>query len=96
MRLDHLTHRFAAAARQSLAGADRRLAASASKLDALSPLKVLGRGYSIGYDEKGQVLNRVTQTKIGDRLTWRLADGTVGCTVTTIQEAEYDGNGMDF
>ncbi len=88
MRMDHLIHRFAAAARQSLAGADRRLAATASKLDALSPLKVLGRGYSIGYDEKGQVLNRVAQTKIGDRVTWRLADGSVGCTVTTIQEAE--------
>ena len=87
MRLDHLTHRFSAAAKQQLAAADRRLTATAAKLDALSPLKVLGRNYSIGYGADGQVLDSVQQTRVGDPVTWKLSDGAVECTVTKIQEA---------
>lgn len=87
MRLDHLTHRFSAAAKQQLAAADRRLTATAAKLDALSPLKVLGRGYSIGYGADGRVLDSVQQTRVGDPVTWKLSDGAVECTVTKIQEA---------
>lgn len=87
MRLDHLTHRFSAAAKQQLAAADRRLTATAAKLDALSPLKVLGRGYSIGYGADGRVLHSVQQTRVGDPVTWKLSDGAVECTVTKIQEA---------
>ncbi len=87
MRLDHLTHRFSAAAKQQLAAADRRLTATAAKLDALSPLKVLGRNYSIGYGADGRVLDSVQQTRVGDPVTWKLSDGAVECTVTKIQEA---------
>ena len=86
MRLDHLTHRFAAAARQPLGVADRRLAAAASKLDALSPLKVLGRGYAIGYDAGGGVLHSVGGVAVGDSLQLRLSDGTLACQVTEIKE----------
>ncbi len=87
MRLDMLTRRFAAAAQQTLGLAGRRLAAGASKLDALSPLKVLGRGYAIGYGADGQVLNSVHGTSVGDTVSLRLTDGTVDCIVNAIQEA---------
>lgn len=86
MRLDMLTRRFASAAKQSLGTADRRLAATASKLDALSPLKVLGRGYAIGYTADGQVLDSITRTKTGDAVSLRLTDGQVNCQVLSIQE----------
>ena len=86
MRLDYLTRRFASAAQRQLGTADRRLAAAASKLDALSPLKVLGRGYTIGYTADGGVLDSVTHVKVGDTVNLKLADGTVDCTVTDIRE----------
>ena len=86
MRLDYLTRRFAAAARQPLGAADRRLAAMASKLDALSPLKVLGRGYAIGYGADGQVLHSVEQVSPDDTVHLRLTDGLLDCRVNTIQK----------
>lgn len=86
MRLDYLTRRFASAAQRQLGTADRRLAAAASKLDALSPLKVLGRGYTIGYTADGGVLDSVTRVKTGDNLKLKLADGMVDCTVTDVKE----------
>ncbi len=86
MRLDYLTRHFASAARQPLGAADRRLATAASKLDALSPLKVLGRGYAIGYAADDQVLDSVERVKLGDNVRLRLADGVLGCQVTEIQE----------
>ena len=46
-------------------------------LDALSPLKVLQRGYAVCQDEEGQVVQSVTQVKSQDLLRVRLKDGTV-------------------
>ena len=62
------------------------MAAQASKLDALSPLKVLGRGYAIGYTEEGRALDSVQGIQAGDRLRLRLADGTLHCHVIDVQE----------
>jgi len=86
MRLDYLTKQFASAAHRQLGVADRRLAATASKLDALSPLKVLGRGYAIGYGADGTVVDSVRQVQAGDHLTLQLTDGTLACRVTDKQE----------
>ena len=49
--------------------ADRRLAAAASKLDALSPLKVLGRGYALAQGRDGAVLKSAREVQVGDRIT---------------------------
>ena len=84
MRLDYVTRAFAGAAHVAVTRADRRLAAAAGKLDALSPLKVLSRGYSIVYtrqeDGAGRVASRTADIPPGARLTLRLSDGTVDCT----------------
>ena len=71
-RLVHGMERQTAAGRQAIG----RLAAA---LDALSPFKVLGRGYAIPYTEDGSVLSSIRQVEPGDRLELRVADGAVHC-----------------
>ncbi len=80
MRLDLLTQSLAAATTRQTQQAGRRLAADAAKLDALSPLKVLGRGYAIPYKD-GAVVGSVADATTGDHLQIRLCDGELRCTV---------------
>ena len=51
-----------------------------SKLDALSPLKTLARGYSIT-EKEGKIAQKVSELKQGDRLTLRFEDGKVDAEV---------------
>lgn len=53
-----------------------------SKLDALSPLKVLSRGFAVAQCG-GQVISSVDSVEIGDSITLRLTDGKVNCTVNS-------------
>lgn len=66
---------------QTLASQKQRVGRLAAALDALSPLKVLGRGYAIARDEGGRVLTGAEQIEPGDRLDLRLADGILACRV---------------
>lgn len=79
MRLDYFVRRFAAAARVQTSRAEGRLSAAAGKLEALSPLKVLSRGYSIVYKD-GEVQHSVEGIRSGDKLSLRLSDGRIECT----------------
>ena len=76
MRLDYFVRRFAAAAQVQTSRAEGRLSAAAGKLDALSPLKVLSRGYSIVYKD-GEVQHSAQGIRPGDKLSLRLSDGRV-------------------
>ena len=55
--------------------------ALASKLDAMSPLKVLARGFSIAETESGNVVKSVSDVKSGDKIAVKVADGRIDCTV---------------
>ncbi len=80
MLLDRQSERLAAALAGRLAGERERFAAAAAKLDALSPLKVLGRGYAI--PQKGdRVVLSAKELKENQRFTLRLRDGSVPCRV---------------
>jgi exodeoxyribonuclease VII large subunit len=71
------SHRRLMTAMQTLVRGKRRdLGSLARQLDALSPLKVMQRGYSLVYDEKEKKLvNSVEQVQIGDIIKVRLKDG---------------------
>ena len=63
------------------------------QLDALSPLKIMARGYSLVYDERERTLIRsIAQVQPGDRVMVRLADGKLDCQVWGLAgEEESDG-----
>jgi len=53
------------------------LTAHSARLDALSPLRVLGRGYAVARDADGKVLKRVAQLPSGKEFQLRVSDGEV-------------------
>ena len=82
MRLDRVTRRFSGAAQGITAKAATRLASAAGKLDALSPLRVLSRGYALAAKD-GVVLRSAADAAVGDNLELRLHDGEIHCCVTS-------------
>lgn len=58
-----------------------RLNTLAAALDAMSPLKVLGRGYSIAQRKNGQVVTSVKDVVSGEKLKLTLTDGNLDCQV---------------
>ncbi len=57
-----------------------------AKLDAMSPLKVLTRGYAMAQTNDGMVVRSVQQITVGDNISLSLADGSVSAAVTEIKE----------
>ncbi len=86
MLLDYQQHRLIHGMNAVVAKSQRRTSALAASLDALSPLKVLGRGYSIARTENGIVLSRVEQMKPDTHFLLRMIDGEVSCQVMGEEE----------
>src|SRR5438132_2506966 len=75
-RLDDTSERLSRAARQRLARANQCIEATAARLETLSPLNVLARGYSLTRKESDQsVLRRADQVSPGERITTLLQSG---------------------
>jgi exodeoxyribonuclease VII large subunit len=81
-----LKNRLISAETRKLEVEKRRFVELTAKLDAMSPLKVLTRGYAMAQDDAGQVIRSVSQVSAGDRITVRLSDGSVDATVTDRKE----------
>ncbi|MBQ9698457.1 MAG: exodeoxyribonuclease VII large subunit, partial [Acidaminococcaceae bacterium] len=62
-----------------------------ARLDAVSPLKVLGRGYSVTLDERGQLLKSVDSVHWGEEIHTRLQDGEIYSVVQQVERREDDG-----
>ena len=81
MVLDYQREKLAAGLNAALNRERQRFGQLASKLDALSPLKVLGRGYAIPRKADGGVVRSVADVAPGDPLKLRVADGEISCQV---------------
>ena len=84
--LDYTQKNLASLAQNQMAQREQRFAALAAKLDALSPLKVLARGYSVVLTSDGRVVQRAGQVQIGDQVDIKLHQGSFTASVTQIQE----------
>jgi len=86
--LELLTNRLAAAQNQNITRNNQRFIAAVSKLDAMSPLKVLSRGYAMAQNAQGEVIRSVKQVEPGERITVSLSDGKLSATVMNKEETK--------
>lgn len=84
--IDNLWHMFETACKNALAGKRQGLAQNVAKLDGLSPLGTLTRGYSVAKGTDGKVIKSVEQIKSGDSVSVRLSDGEFSAVV---EETRY-------
>jgi exodeoxyribonuclease VII large subunit len=80
--------RLAPAARGRVAAARARLATAAARLDALSPLAVLGRGFAIARGPRGEILRDARAVAVGDEIAVRLARGELLASVRATRETD--------
>lgn len=81
MLLDYTQKNLVSVAERQMAERQRSYASLCASLDALSPLKVLGRGYAMARTADGQVLKNAADAAVGDRIELTLGRGRLGCTV---------------
>ncbi|NLU23513.1 MAG: exodeoxyribonuclease VII large subunit [Clostridiales bacterium] len=82
MLLDFTQQKLAACAREQLSTRRHRFGQLAASLDALSPLKVLGRGYAMAQRANGDIIKSSDQVSIGENIRLQLGDGRLSCTVS--------------
>lgn len=88
-RVRHARERLKSSASQVVEPFKRDLGLQAARLDNLSPLKILSRGYAAAFSEDGHtVVRSVKQIRPGVGLNVRVSDGRIGCRVETIEMEE--------
>ena len=84
--LELLRGRIVGAQTRVLHSHKQRFVAATAKLDAMSPLKVLTRGYAMVTDEAGTVVRCAKQVSLGEQVSISLSDGMLTATVTDSKE----------
>ncbi len=84
--LENLKGRLVYAQRQKLSRKRQNFVSLTAKLDAMSPLKVLTRGYSMTENSEGQIIRSVSQVEKGSTVDVLVSDGEFRATVTNVKE----------
>lgn len=84
--LELLKNRLISAQNRNITQKNQRYIAAVSKLDAMSPLKVLTRGYSMAQTDTGTVIRSVSQVELGERIRISFSDGSISATVMNKEE----------
>jgi len=88
MGLAHLQQRLSDLSGTLLSRKRERYAALAAALDAMSPLKVLGRGYAVARTADGAILKSYRDAPAGSRIDVTLGEGGLLCTVEAVYDKE--------
>jgi exodeoxyribonuclease VII large subunit len=87
MRVAAQESRLAGWARPYVAARRAALARLAGKLDSLSPLAVLGRGYALVFDGAGRLVRDAAEVSVGDPVRIRVQTGALAARVTGKEDA---------
>ena len=85
-KMELLKNRLLTAQQNGVSRKKQRYIAAVSKLDAMSPLKVLTRGYAMAQKQDGEVLRSIHQVEAGERITVAVSDGQLSVTVMDKKE----------
>lgn len=88
--LDYVKDKFIAAADRSNSEKRRDFVRLAASLDAMSPLKVLGRGYAIAADIRGELVRSIDDVKPDDKLRLCVNDGIIKCRVEESEAIKHE------
>ena len=86
-RYQNAWNQFTALAKNLTVSQEQRLALATGHLDAVSPLRILSRGYSVTTNGQGQILKSVQDVHWGEEIRTRLCDGEV---YSVIQQIDFD------
>ncbi|QIZ09842.1 exodeoxyribonuclease VII large subunit [Priestia megaterium] len=87
-RLDLTNKEMKRAMQQVLSKKQTEFERILSTLGALSPLKIMERGYSLAYSEENRLIKSINQVKINERVQIQLTDGSLFCRVENRKESE--------
>ena len=83
--LDYQQNQLYNAMQRMISGNQRRFVGLTAALDAMSPLKVLSRGYSVARDQQNRILRNVDDVKTGDPIHVTLEHGEIDAVVTRVR-----------
>ncbi|MFP5109603.1 exodeoxyribonuclease VII large subunit [Neobacillus sp. C211] len=87
-RLDLTNKEMKRAMQQVLSKKQTEFERILSTLGALSPLKIMERGYSLAYSEENRLIKSINQVKMNERVQIQLTDGSLFCRVENRKESE--------
>ncbi len=88
--LSAMSNRMIAAQARYVHSKKQRFIGFTAKLDAMSPLKVLTRGYAMTQTDDGMILRSVKQTGVGETVRISLCDGQLTASVSDVKENCYE------
>ena len=88
--LDYVRDRLIAVADRINSAKRHKFVALAASLDAMSPLKVMSRGYAIAADARGELIRSIKDVKPDDKMRLLVRDGVIKCTVEESEAIKYE------
>ena len=84
VRCDRAVMAMDSAVKHEIAVRQRDFSSLCAKLDAMSPLKILARGYGVASKE-GRIITDINSVSRGDKINVMLSGGEIGCEVTEVK-----------